>query len=159
MADELKTMTTPKRMLVGGRMMSVWLSDFDASSGSYNGFAVTVGKSLDVAKNPGNLNGIEFRPVRGARPYPYTERPSYSFQFVEMGEDEAPLLAIGQGNADAGTVADNYAPDEEAAPPIPGEVSGEQDPNSFDPRDTNRDGTITNKERKEYNKKIENQRG
>jgi hypothetical protein len=100
MANELEAMATPKRMLVGGRMMTVFLTDLDTSSDSFNGFAVTVGKSLDTdqAKQAGFINGIEFRPVRGARPYPYSERPNYAFQFVEMGEDESPLLAIGQAN-------------------------------------------------------------
>jgi hypothetical protein len=133
--------------------MTVFLTDSDESSGSYNGFAVTVGKSLDVAKNPGNLNGIEFRPVRGARPYPYTSRPDYSFQFVEMGEDESPLLAIGQGNADAGKAAGAVEETAvEEASPIPGEVSGEQDPRTFSKKDLNKDGVATPEEIAEFNR-------
>jgi hypothetical protein len=140
------------RMLVGGRMMSVWLSDWDSSSSSYNGFAVTVGKSLDTdqSKQAGFINGIEFRPVRGARPYPYSERPNYAFQFVEVGDDESPLLAIGQANV--GTAPAPAETVEEEASPIPGEASGTQDPRTYDKRDANKDGVTTPEELAEFQK-------
>ena len=128
--NELSILGQPVRALVGGRMMTVILTDYDSSSSSYNGVAITVGKSLDVATNPGNVNGIEFRPVRGLREYPYTERPSYAFQFVYPGDDESVLLSIGQTNADNATQ---------------------------DPRDTDGDGQVSKAERKAYNKNIENQ--
>lgn len=83
----------PVRAVVGGRVMTVFLVDYDVGSGTYNGIAGTV-VALDV-----DQVGVQWRPVYGLRAYPYVERPAYSFQFVWPGQDESPIINIAQHNA------------------------------------------------------------
>lgn len=79
------------RALIGGRMQTILLTDYDQSSDSYWGEAVRC--------NPGE--GDEKVPIHtavsGLRPYPYADRPDYSFQFVEPGADESVLINIAAG--------------------------------------------------------------
>ena len=134
MNAKIAAMATPKRMLVGGRMMTVFLTDYEPSSDSYYGEAHT-NRSIDV----GDADKAPLvRKVTGARPYPTLDRPDYSFQFVELGEDEQPLLDIAIGN-----LPSNRAPEAQPAPPI--ETPGG---NVFDPADTNKDGIVTKEEAK-----------
>jgi len=79
------------RMLIGGHMTTVFLTDFDLSSNSYHGVAI---RSFAMADE--KVPVIEA--VHGARPYPTTDRPNYAFQFVAPGDDESLLINIAHKN-------------------------------------------------------------
>lgn len=82
----------PVRAFIAGRMQTVFLTDFDPNDETFHGFAA---RSFDAQ---GQQLPI-LTPVHGLRPYPYNERPDYSFQFVICGEDESVLLDIANRNS------------------------------------------------------------
>ena len=143
MNPKLALLGKPIRILLGGRMMTGFLTDHDESSDSYNGVAWSAGKSIDVS-DPQPIQ----RTFRGARQYPYTARPDYAFQFVFPGDDESPLLALGQANADT-------QPEGEPSggnPPIqhPEDSTTKEE---FDPtKDYNQDGVVNKKDEKWFNR-------
>jgi len=83
------------RANIGGHMTTILLTDYDDSDDSYFGLAIRC-RSMNSNEKP-----PVFEAVPGLRQYPTADRPDYSFQFVVAGEDESPLLAIAQKNADA----------------------------------------------------------
>lgn len=83
----------PVRACVGGHMATVFLTDYDESNGTYDGLLVR-NRSMDT-RDP----VPHFEAVHGLRPFPYTARPDYSFQFVGPGADESVLINIAQANA------------------------------------------------------------
>jgi hypothetical protein len=94
------------RGMVGGRMMTILLTDYDVSSDSYDGVAITL-KQLDsnsstLTEQIGQLlhGDVLIRPARGYRQFPYTTRPDYVKQFVLVGEDEQPLIDLAQADVD-----------------------------------------------------------
>lgn len=137
MHEKLALLGTAVRALIGGHMSTVFLTDYDSSSDSYWGEAhrnFAMGdKALPVVIS-----------IRGLRPYPYIQRPDYAFQFVLPGENEQPLLDI---------AAKNAHPLTNANPPTVSHDAPEQ-PSSegFDPADTNRDGVVTKKEQKWFDR-------
>lgn len=82
----------PVRMLVGAHMETVILTDFDIASNSYHGTAIR-SFSMEAGEKVPIIEA-----VHGARPYPTTDRPNYSFQFVHPGDDESVLINIAQSN-------------------------------------------------------------
>jgi hypothetical protein len=154
MDENIKLMREPVRAQVGGRMMTVWLSDFEASNGTYNGFAVTVGKDLDSQRNnPGWLNGIEFRPVVGYRKYPANiprgETGEVQKQFVLMGEDESVLSAITNQNIADGQ-SDTVTQDLDTGETTTGDPNQARADEAHEKRDLNKDGVVTKAERQQY---------
>jgi hypothetical protein len=139
MNDKLAAMSTMKRMLLDGHMVTVVLTEHQADNDTYHGVAFRA-RSTDTRDIVPNIQA-----VHGLRPYPYADRPDYAWQFVEAGQDEQPLLDIASGNAahhqetiDAGK-QDRI--DQVNAP--------EQ---VFDPRDTDKDGTVSKAEKKAWNR-------
>lgn len=88
------------RALIDGRMQTIYLTEFDGSNGTYWGVAMRTNPAEDAAVSSatGAPNFPKFTPVSGLRPYPYAERPGYSFQFVRPGDDEAVLINIAATN-------------------------------------------------------------
>lgn len=75
------------RMLVGGRMMTVRLTDYEADSDTYDGSGES-NRKLDQETLPivRDVHGIVF--------FPHPTRPDYAFQCVRCGEDESVLINI-----------------------------------------------------------------
>lgn len=138
MSDKIKTMQTPKRALVGGHMCTIFLTDYDVSNDTYFGEAHRNRKMGDE-KTPVVTS------VTGLRPYPYADRPDVAFQFVECGENEQPLLDIAEGNAA------HHRPVIDAGKQDRIEQITDGEP-TFDPADTNKDGTVSKAEKKAWNK-------
>lgn len=135
--DKLALLGSPVRAHIGGHMATVFLTDYEQASDSYWGEAHRNRKTGDE-KTP------VVESVRGLRPYPYTSRPDYAFQFVLPGEDEQPLLDIAQGNVRPGQVEQPKPQEPDAM--TPGEATFPH------PADKNFDGVVTKKERKQYDK-------
>lgn len=137
--NPLSLLGSPARMLVGGRMLTVKLTDWEEADQTYYGSSET-NRSLD--------NDVELPQVKsltGLRPYPYAARPDYAFQFVAPGEDESVLLAIGQGNATPPVPPVEVVVDDADTADLP-----EQTEETFADADLNRDGTVTKQERKQW---------
>jgi hypothetical protein len=140
--EKLASLGKPVRLLLGGRMMTGFLIDYDESSDSYNGIAFSVGKSIDVS----DPQPIE-RTFRGARKYPYAERPNYAFQFVFPGEDEQPLLNIAQGN-----INPEHGEGSGGNVPVEG-IDTSTGKEEFDPtKDYNQDGVVDKRDKKWFDK-------
>jgi hypothetical protein len=144
--EKLKLLGQPVRMQLEGHLTTVFLTDYDESSDSYYGeshrnFSMNMGEKLPVVN-----------PVRGLRPYPYTFRPNYAFQFVLPGEDEQVLIDIAQGNVNR---VDIPTTSEDSQVPIqsipPADVPGSH-LDSTDPKDLNKDGIVTPEEKRQYKK-------
>jgi len=90
--EKLQLLGQPVRACLEGHMVTVFITDYDPSSDSYNGESHR-NYSMNTGENPPIVKSVP-----GLRPYPYTERPDYAFQFVRPGEDESVLLAIAQNN-------------------------------------------------------------
>lgn len=75
------------RMLIGGRMMTVELTDYEIDSDTYDGEAHS-NRKLDQESLPivRDVHGIVF--------YPHPTRPDYAFQAVRPGQDESVLINI-----------------------------------------------------------------
>lgn len=111
MNEKLGILGRPVRVLIGSRMTTVSLIDYDASDDSYNGAAFVDG-TIRVAVIGGTegvsakIGGQQFGAnewllvptvrVQGLRPYPVKipGRENEAFQFVYPGEDEQPLIDI-----------------------------------------------------------------
>lgn len=146
--NPLENLGKAVRVQVKGRVLTAWLTDYDESSDSYWGFAVTT-RELDVDFPP-----VEFLPLRGLRQYPYKERPDYAFQFVFPGEDEGGIRGIAATNASgiadetiAKELIDPVKVSKDDTAPLP-----EQTEQVFDERDTDRDGSVSKSERKAWKK-------
>lgn len=138
------------RKFTGKQRQAVFLTEYDEDDDSYVGVAFLQstffqnylksegkGEFTELA-SPISTGAVAVR-ISGLRRYPYAKQPNYSFQFVLPSEDIAPLRAIAQGNADAAQAG----------------VSGGAEPvveefGTFDPADTNKDGVIDKKERKQH---------
>lgn len=81
------------RASIGGHMVTIFLTDFDVSNGTYFGLAVRC-RSMDSSEQV-----PVFHAVKGLRPYPYEASPNADFQFVLPGENESVLINIAQANA------------------------------------------------------------
>lgn len=75
------------RVLIGGRMMTVELTDYEVDSDTYDGEAHSNRKmdqeSLPIVRD---VHGIVF--------FPHPTRPDYAFQCVRPGQDESVLINI-----------------------------------------------------------------
>lgn len=143
----------------GGRIQVAILIHYDESSDSYDGAALFPGNlrlraAEGSAFQSGIVDTVPVLPVHGLRRYPYAERPDYARQFVFPGEDIQPLLDIAQRNADTtrpAAVADQPVESSEANAPDVLDTQPLAEPaQEFDPADRNKDGTVSNKERKQY---------
>jgi hypothetical protein len=90
--EKLRMLGRWVRAQIGGHRVSVVLTDYDESSDSYHGEA-----HRNYSMNTGEQTPV-VESVHGLRPYPYSARPDYAFQFVLPGEDEQPLIDIAQRN-------------------------------------------------------------
>lgn len=85
------------RCVVGGRVMTVELTDYDETNDTLSGVAKTV-----VHLDSGEPDVVTHA-IRGLRPYPQPLRGdrAVDFQYVLCGQDESPLLNIANANAHA----------------------------------------------------------
>lgn len=156
MNEKLKILGQAVRAVAYSRVSTVWLSDYEASNDTYNGFAVTVGKSLG-----GTDPKLQQRGVKGLRPYPYAANPKADFQFIMPGEDESPLndiaLASTPGQQPSGVEQPVDADGQPTGPIVSGQpVAGpELAPPTpiYHPADENHTGEIGQKEADKYFKK------
>lgn len=81
----------PVRVLIGGHMQTVFLTDYDESSNTYDGLAIRCHSGESSDKLP------VLTPVHGLRPYDGASNKD--FQFVIPGVDESPLINLAQANA------------------------------------------------------------
>lgn len=97
----------PVRHIFHGEQVTTILSHYDIETDTYNGHvlfpeSIKARKLLPVGKGS-NIDSEEnialVLAVNGLRPYPYTARPDYAFQFVRPGESMEPLLEIARRNA------------------------------------------------------------
>lgn len=138
MSDKIKAMQTPKRALIGGHMQTIFLTDYHIDNDTYDGEAHRNRKT-------GDEQTPVVTSVTGLRPYPYAERPDYSFQFVECGEDEQPLLDIADKNAEGHRDVIDAGKDDRIR-----QVTDDEP--TLNPADTDEDGRISKKEMKQWNK-------
>lgn len=94
-ADDLAMLGKPVRASIGGHMLTIFLTDFDVSNGTYWGLGVR-NRTMDSSER-----APIFSPVKGLRPYPYKQMPEYAFQFVQPGDlaGEQALLEIARANS------------------------------------------------------------
>jgi hypothetical protein len=78
----------PVRAMIGGHMSTIFLTDYEADSETYDGLLIRC-RSMDT-----NDKTPDLKAVTGLRAYPYTARPDYAFQFILPGEDESVLINI-----------------------------------------------------------------
>lgn len=152
--QKLKLIGTMVRMQIRGHRTSVLITDYDSVKDVYHGEA-----HRNYSMNTGEKTPVVFT-VNNIVPFPYTKRPDYAFQFVLCGEDEQPLIDIANGNVpqiakDLTSDPFGKVPPSTNIPHEKGEVVEKRTPMSnenFDPADTNKDGKVSNQERKESKK-------
>lgn len=154
--EKLKLLGTFVRMQIGGHAVTVLITDYNLSNDSYHGEL-----HRNISMNTGEKTPV-VQSVHGIKMYPFEPQPKYAFQAVRCGEDEQPLLDIAQFNADnsRGTPdpgphvwvdLDPPAPKVPVVPEKPRTPAPEQvATGALDPADKNKDGRVTNEERKSY---------